>query len=116
MSLAGQIDPRFVDLALALILLEGLGLIGYHALTGRGPPPLGLIANLLAGGFLVLVLREMLVGAPPVWMAASLGAALAAHGLDLFTRWRGRAPSMPRITRGAITLRAARRQENPKTP
>ena len=117
MSQFGGIDPRFVDLALALIGLEAVGLVGYRALMGRGPSPLGLVANLLAGGFLVLALREMLVGAAPAWIAASLGAALIAHVLDLSARWR-RAPSGPRITRGAITLRATRRYESPapKTP
>jgi hypothetical protein len=115
LSLAAEIDPRFVDLALALILLEAVGLTTYHALTGRGPAPIGTIANLLAGGFLVLVLREMLCGASPFWVIASFTSALIAHGVDLAIRWnsRGVSPFGPRITRGAITLTATRRQMNP---
>ena len=115
MSLAGVIDPRFVDLALVLIVLEGAGLAAYHAMTGRGPAPIGTIANLAAGGFLVLVLRETLAGAAPLWVVATLTAALVAHGVDLGIRWRSpdARPLGPRITRGAISLRATRRQMNP---
>lgn len=115
MSLAGEIDPRFVDLAFALIVCEAVGLAAYHALTGRGPAPMGTIANLLAGGFLVMVLREMLAGAAPVWVLASLTAALVAHAVDIATRWRKRGAHPPgaRITRGAISLRATRRNVNP---
>jgi hypothetical protein len=114
-SLAGEIDPRFVDLALVLIVLEAVGLTAYHAMTGRGPAPIGNIANLAAGGLLVLVLRETLAGASPVWVVATLTAALISHGVDLAVRWRDAAvpPFGPRITRGAITLRATRRQMNP---
>ena len=120
MGLAAEIDPRFVDLALALVALEAVGLVAYYAATGRGPSPIGTIANLLAGGFLILMLREMLGGLGPGWIIASLSAALVAHAVDLVARWRGGSANTrgPRITRGAISLRATRNQQNPapKTP
>ena len=115
MSLIDAIDPRFVDLALGLIALEALGLIAYFVATGRGPAPIGTLANLLSGGFLILVLRETLAGASAFWVVASLTAALIAHGVDLAVRWRrgDASPFGPRITRGAISLTATRKQTNP---
>jgi hypothetical protein len=91
MDAAGSLDPRLLDLALALLALEGAGLIGWRFATGRGPAPRALIANLLAGAFLLLAGREILTGAGPLWIAAALTAAFVAHGLDLAARWERRA-------------------------
>jgi len=77
----------FIDLALALIVLEGVALIAWRRLRGEGPRPGALIANLAAGAFLLIVARELWIGAGGVWIAAPLTAALLAHGFDLVARW-----------------------------
>jgi hypothetical protein len=87
MELAPAIDPRFLDLALALIALEGLVLLGLRLVVGQGPGRRALIANLLAGAFLLIAGREILTGAGTLWIVAALTAALVAHGLDLAARW-----------------------------
>ena len=108
-------DPRLVDVGLALIALEAAGLLVLRAVTGRGPSPIALVANLLAGGFILVALRSTLAGAELLWIGAALAASLVAHVVDLASRWDARAPQLagPRITRGAISLRATRRHENP---
>jgi hypothetical protein len=77
----------FLDLALALIALEGIALIAWRRLKGEGPRPAALIANLAAGAFLLIVARELWIGAGGIWIAAPLTAALVAHGFDLVARW-----------------------------
>jgi hypothetical protein len=83
----GAIDLRFIDLALLLIAIEGVALIAWRRLKGGGPRPVALIANLAAGAFLLIVARELWIGAGGVWIAAPLAAALVAHGFDLVARW-----------------------------
>jgi len=80
-------DPRLVDLALALIALEGVALLAWRLAKGAGPRPVSLIANLLAGAFLLLVARDLLTGAGPLATGAALTAALVAHVFDLAARW-----------------------------
>ena len=81
---------RIVDLILALVVLEVIGISAYYRATGRGVPPLDLLANLLAGVFLLLALRAALTAAPWTWIALSMVAALLAHVTDLWRRWRGK--------------------------
>jgi hypothetical protein len=76
-----------VDLILVLVAAEALALFAYHRCTGRGIAPRGLIANLLAGAFLLLALRGALVGADWVWIGLPISAALLAHLSDLRHRW-----------------------------
>jgi hypothetical protein len=83
----GVIDLRFIDLALLLIALEGVALIAWRWLKGAGPRPGALIANLAAGAFLLIVARELWIGAGGLWIAAPLTGALIAHGFDLVARW-----------------------------
>lgn len=80
---------RVVDVILTLVVVEAVALEGWRRLTGRGLALRALIANLLAGGFLLLALRAALVGADWTWVAASLFAALLAHLADLATRLTG---------------------------
>jgi hypothetical protein len=87
MNGASPFDPRWLDLALALIALEGAGLLAWRLATGQGPKPAGLIANLAAGAFLLIVARELLTGAGALAALAALTAALVAHGFDLAGRW-----------------------------
>jgi len=91
MAASALIDPRLLDLALALIALEGVALWGWRMWSGQGPAPLALLPNLLSGAFLILVARALLSGAGPLWTGAALTAALMAHLADLAARWR-RAP------------------------
>jgi len=76
-----------LDLALALIAIEGVALLAWRRLKGEGPRPAALIANLAAGAFLLIVARELWSGAGGVWIATPLTAALVAHGFDLVARW-----------------------------
>jgi hypothetical protein len=84
------VDLRFIDLALLLIAIEGIGLIAWRRLKGEGPRPGALIANLAAGAFLLIVARELWIGAGGIWIVAPLIAALIAHGVDLVARWEHR--------------------------
>jgi hypothetical protein len=78
---------RIVDLILALVALEALGLLAYHRRTGRGPAPADALSNLLSGACLMLALRGALVGAWWGWVALPLLASLLAHLADLRRRW-----------------------------
>jgi hypothetical protein len=79
---------QVVDLILVLMLLEGLALIAYARLTGRGIAPLSVIVNLMSGAGLLLALRGTLAGWGTVAIAACLMASFAAHLADLARRWR----------------------------
>ena len=88
-------DLRVIDAILALIVLEGLGLIAWRSFTGSGPRTGPLIANLAAGAALLTALRETLSGAPAALIGATLALALVAHGLDLAGRWSWRKSFTP---------------------
>jgi hypothetical protein len=80
-------DPRFLDLALTVIALEGIVLIAWRRIKGEGPKPGALIANLAAGALLLVAAREGLAGASALWTGAALAGALVAHGFDIAARW-----------------------------
>ncbi|MCU0837415.1 MAG: hypothetical protein MUE49_01675 [Rhodospirillales bacterium] len=79
---------RIVDLILAVLLVETAALLLCRRRLGRGPSAGGVIANALAGAFLLLALREALRGEGQVWIGGWLLAALAAHVADVRSRWR----------------------------
>ncbi len=79
---------RLVELALSFMVLEAAALAAFHWFTGRGLSVFDVLGHLSAGAFLMLALRSALVGDPPAWTAAFLGASLPAHLLDLGRRWR----------------------------
>lgn len=109
-------NGRIVEGIVALVALEALILSIWRARTGGGPEPLSLIANLLAGSFLLLALRNALAGTSPRWIAICLIAALAAHVADLAARWdgdRGRAPANP--GRNATNSFKARKPRDPRS-
>lgn len=91
------LGARGIDLIVALVGLEALALLGWRALSGRGPAPLALVSNLLAGAFLLLALRGALASDSGSWIAGCLSAALLAHLADLRLRWA----EAPRRTEGA---------------
>ncbi len=84
---------RIVDIVLAITAItaitaiEATLLVLYHRRTGRGPPPSGLLGNLLSGVCLMLALRAALVHAWWGWIGLWLIAALGAHLNDLRRRW-----------------------------
>ena len=79
---------HLVEAILVLTVLEWCALAVYHRRTGRGVAQADLAPYLMYGVFLLVALREALVGASWVWVAAGLTGALAAHLVDLGRRWR----------------------------
>ena len=77
-----------VDFILALVAVEAIVLAAIWVKRGRALFVPGLVANLLAGAFLLLALRGALRGAEWYWIALCLFAALLAHGVDVAYRWR----------------------------
>lgn len=78
---------RVADILLAIMALEAAVLIGYRIAKGRGFAVPYVIANLMAGAFLMLALRSALTGSSWTWTALSLAAAGIAHAVDLAVRW-----------------------------
>ena len=81
------LNASVVDGILSLIAFEAMAVLGWRALTSRGPQPLPFISNLLAGAFLLIALRGALSDAAPSWIAACLFAGFLAHFADLTARW-----------------------------
>jgi hypothetical protein len=75
-----------VDYILAGLAAEGVGLVAYRAITGRGPR--SLVANFGAGAAFLVAWRLSESGASIAWVCAALSAALVAHLTDLVARWR----------------------------
>ena len=77
-----------VDLILALVAVEAIALAAVYIKRRRASSLPGIVANLLAGAFLLVALRCALVDADWRWIALSLAAALVAHTADMAARWR----------------------------
>ena len=77
-----------VDFILALVAAEGIVLSVICVKRGRALLAPGLVANLLAGAFLLLALRCALRGVDWRWIALCLISALLAHAVDMAERWR----------------------------
>jgi hypothetical protein len=106
-------NGRIVEGIVALVALEALALLIWRAKAGSGPEPLSLIANLLAGSFLLLALRNSLAGTSPQWIAICLIAALVAHVADLTARWGGdrrRASAKPSLN-ATISLKTPKTRD-----
>jgi hypothetical protein len=116
------VGGRVIDVILALVAVEAVALLAWRRSTGRGPAPLSFLANVLAGAFLLLALREALRGESGSWIAICLVGALLAHVADLKLRWdalRIPAPRAPRppAMKATISLRVARtRPAPPRAP
>lgn len=80
--------PRVVDLILAIVCLELLGISLYWHVTRRGIAPVRLLPNLLAGAALLLALRLALSDFAWPWYTACLAIAGIANVTDLRQRWR----------------------------
>jgi hypothetical protein len=82
---------RVIDLALTVIALELLVFVlARRKLALRGLGLLDLVGQLLAGAFLLLAFRLVLVGAPPAWILLALTASFPAHLYDVARRLRSR--------------------------
>jgi hypothetical protein len=80
---------RILDLILIFVVLEGVGLLLLHRVTGRGPAPGDIMPTLVSGLMLMLALRAAIADLRWEFIALPLGLALAAHLADLAIRWRG---------------------------
>lgn len=76
-----------VEGALVALVLEAVGLVLWHRLSGRGPEPRRVLPNLAAGAFLLLALRACLDTAGGGVILLCLSLALLAHLADLNGRW-----------------------------
>jgi hypothetical protein len=79
---------RVADLALAVLILEGVGLALHHRLTGQGLSGPVILSMLVPGALLMLALRGSLTSAPWTWIASCLSFALIAHVWDICRRMR----------------------------
>ena len=86
------LSGRIVDIALAVLVVESLALYAWRRRARGGISPWALLANLGAGGSLMLALRAALTGAGWTWIATWLVAALVFHLADLAQRLN-RAPA-----------------------
>jgi hypothetical protein len=82
------VDGRLIDLILGLMVAEMIVILALRRRAGKGPRLALLLPNMAAGGFLLLSLREALVGASSLEIAVCLLCALVAHLFDLRARWR----------------------------
>jgi len=104
---------RVIDAIIGLAALEAIAVCGWRAATGRGPEPLTLAVNILAGAFLLLALRFALGGDAGPRIALCLVGALIAHLADLRARWEGARPEarrapQPQAMKATISLRVAK--------
>lgn len=81
-------DPWLIDLILALTLLEWLGLVLWHRLTGRGLRVLDVTLSLAPGMLLMGALKLSAPATLPWPVMAALALAGLAHALDFYRRYR----------------------------
>lgn len=76
-----------VLIMLAVVVLEALALLQLWHRRRQGIPPADLLANLGAGGSLMLALYLVLTDADWPWLTAALLLSLACHSIDIGRRW-----------------------------
>jgi hypothetical protein len=81
-------DGTIFAAILVLTLVEAIGLIVFHRVTGRGLAPLDAVFQLAAGAFLLLAAVFALRGAYFGLTGMALAAAGVAHLIDLRRRFR----------------------------
>ena len=82
-------NRHFVDAILVFMVVEGCVLIAYQRVTGRGIAPFSVVANLLAGGGILLALRATIAGWGIGAVAACMAVSFPPQLADLRWRWRG---------------------------
>ena len=75
-----------VLIILAFVVIEAAALAVLHRKTGRGIPTIPMLANLAAGGCLMLAIRAALLDHPWTWIGFLMALALAAHLIDFGSR------------------------------
>ena len=80
--------PRLVDIVLLGMALEAFWLL-WRQLRGGAPGAPPMLLHLISGALLLLAMKLALTGAPPMMVAATLGAAGLAHAADLRSSLRG---------------------------
>jgi hypothetical protein len=77
-----------VDVALAVLLIEGALLALYRLRTGKGLSLISIALINAAGIGLLLALRASITGASSLWIALGMTIGGVAHGLDLIRRFK----------------------------
>lgn len=77
---------RAIDLVLAMLVIETIGLLALRHWRGIGPPAGVVLAFAGSGAALMLALRAALTGAAWPAIALWLCVAFVGHGLDLALR------------------------------
>jgi len=79
-------DGSIVDLIISFMALETVVLLGYRKISGTGLRAFDVLGLMLPGFFLLVALKEALIGSPWWLIAAFLLASLVAHLGDLWRR------------------------------
>ena len=82
------LSRRLIEIVIAFTVLEGVALVAYHRLTGKGVAPREFAANLMSGLCLMLALRGVLASSAWGWTALLLLGAGVVHASDLRQRWK----------------------------
>ena len=77
-----------VLIILGLVVIEAAVLIAYHRKTKRGIAPIPMLANLAAGGCLMLAIRAALLDQSWTTVGLFMALSLVAHLLDFGSRLR----------------------------
>jgi len=84
----------WLDIAIAITVLELVVLGALHVFTRRGLHPHAWALNLFSGLLLMLALRSTLGGAAWHWPVMCLAASGMLHSADLWRRWRLQKPAI----------------------
>lgn len=79
-------NGAIVLVILVLVVIEAVALFVYHRKTGRGIAAIPMLANLAAGGCLMLAIRSALLDHPWTTVGLFMALALIAHLLDFGSR------------------------------
>jgi hypothetical protein len=111
----GLMTGGLIDAIIVLVVFEAIAIFIWRMKTGNGPALSSLACNLLAGAFLLLALRNAIVGASEVWIAACLLAAFVSHILDLRGRWESASRQQAPIAKSRINATLSLRVSNQKS-
>jgi hypothetical protein len=79
-------NGSIVLIILIFVVIEAAVLLLFRRRTGRGIPHVPMLANLLAGGCLMLAIRSALLDHPWIWIGLYMSLALIAHLIDFGSR------------------------------